>query len=297
MASDIPIHFQDLYSANYRFLVQQQDSMLRSCVTIDTFKGKRKSYPYVGKQTATEITTRAGQTQYQEPTLPKRWVNVRPFHIPNIIDEFDDELLGTLGDPRNAFVTSQAMAMKRKQDKLIVDALAGTSYSGETGTTGIALPSGQKIAVNYGGANIGLTLAKLTQAKYLLDKKFVPKGDRYFVHGAKQLNDLLLNVTEIKSSDYNQVKALVQGEVSEFMGFKFVMVEDDALPYTSSTDVRMNYAFHKSGVVLGIASDFNSTIDRIPNQNNAIQVRSTMNMDAARLEEETVVEIACDESP
>ncbi len=74
MASDIPIHFQDLYSANYRFLVQQPDSMLRSAVTIDTFKRQRKSYPYVGKQVATEITTRAGATEYQEPSLPKRWV-------------------------------------------------------------------------------------------------------------------------------------------------------------------------------------------------------------------------------
>ena len=288
---------QDIYSANYKFLVQQPDSMLRSVVTVDTFKGKRKSYPYVGKQVATEITTRAGTTEYSEPKLPKRWVNVRPFHIPNIIDEFDDELLGTLGSPKNAFVTSQAMAMKRKQDKIIVDALGGTSYSGETGTTGIALPSGQKIAVNYGGANIGLTLAKLTQAKYLLDKNFVPKNDRYFVHGAKQLNDLLVNVTEIKSSDYNQVKALVQGEVDFFMGFKFIMVEDAALPYTVGTDVRMNYAFQKDGIVLGISSDFSSSIDRIPDRNQAIQVRSVMNMDAARLEEETVVEIANDESP
>ena len=39
---------------------------------------------------------------------------------------------------------------------------------------------------------------------------------------AEQLSDLLVNVVEIKSSDYNNVKALVDGVVNRFMGFEFV---------------------------------------------------------------------------
>lgn len=297
MASEIPIHLQDIYSAQYKFLVQQKDSMLRSHVRTEYFNGERKAFSYTGKQVATEITERAGVTQHVDVSMPKRWVTPRRFHIPNIIDEFDDEQLGTLGKPDNAFVTTQAYAMKRKQDALIISAAVGTAYSGKAGTTPVTLPSAQQVAVNYGGSNIGLTLAKLIQAKYIMDDAMVPEEGRVIAYSAKQLADLLNNVSEIKSSDYNNVKALVEGQVNYFLGFKFVRVEKDAFPYVLATDVRTIVAFHMDGIALGVNSDIRSTIDRIPDRNNAIQVRSTMNMDAARLEESCVVSIACDESP
>lgn len=294
MATQIPIHYQDLYTANYRHLVQQKATLLRSRVMVDFFKGKSKQYPFVGKQAFRAVAGRNLDTTYVDPTLPKRWVFPTAWDLANLIDENDDDLLGTLGSPQNAFVQSHGAAAGRQFDYLIIQAAVGTAKSGETGSTDVALPSGQKVAVDLGGSTIGLTLAKLLQAKYIMDAADVPEEDRFLAYSAKQLQDLLA-VTEIKSSDYANVKALVDGKVNQFLGFTFIRVDKDLLPYTSSTGVRMAVAFQKSGLVLGVVDDFGSTIDRIPNKNNSIQVRSTLLAGAARLEDTHVVEIACDE--
>lgn len=295
MATQIPIHYQDLYTANYRHLVQQKATLLRSRVMVDFFKGKSKQYPFMGKQAMSQVTGRNLDTTYVDPTLPKRWVRPTFWALANLIDENDDDLLGTLGSPQSALVQSHGSAAGRQMDKLIIDAALGTAYEGETGVTPVALPSAQKIAVDLGGSTIGLTLAKITQAKYLMDEAMVPEEGRVIIHSAYQLKNLLDNVTEIKSSDYSNVKALVDGNVSYFMGFTFVRVAKDLLPYASGTGIRTCLALQKDGVVLGVVDDFGSKIDRIPNKNDSIQVRSTLLADAARLEDTHVVEIPCDE--
>lgn len=297
MATQIPIHYQDLYTANYRHLVQQKATLLRDRVMVDFFKGKSKQYPFLGKMSMRAVTARTASTSYVDPTMPKRWVRPTMWDVANIIDENDDDLLGTLGSPQNAFVQSHGAAAGRQLDSLIISAAVGTAYEGEQGTTAVTLPAGQQIAANYGGSSIGLTLAKLIQAKYIMDAAMVPDENRYIAYGAKQLADLLNNVSQVSSADYSNVKALIEGKVNNFLGFTFVRVDASLLPYNSGTDVRTAVAFQKDGVVLGVVDDFKSTIDRIPNQNNAVQVRSTLLADAARLEDTHVVSIACDESP
>ena len=144
-------------------------------------------------------------------------------------------------------------------------------------------------------ANSGLTLAKLTRAAYILDKNEVEKEGRYIVVTAKQLNDLLTNVVEIKSTDYNNVKALVDGTVTRFMGFEFVQTE--LLPLDSGTDVRTCVAYQRDGLAFGIGMDKSVKIDIRADLNHTVQIRTVLMIGATRLEEERVVLIACDESP
>jgi hypothetical protein len=59
----------------------------------------------------------------------------------------------------------------------------------------------------------------LRKAKRLMDAALV-KGKRYIFHSADFL-EALLSETTITSADYNTVRALVQGELNEFMGFTF----------------------------------------------------------------------------
>jgi hypothetical protein len=53
-------------------------------------------------------------------------------------------------------------------------------------------------------------MAKIRRAKKILDDRAVPNTDRTFVHSAAGL-ETLLGITEVTSSDYNSIKALVQG--------------------------------------------------------------------------------------
>lgn len=81
-----------------------------------------------------------------------------------------------------------------------------------------------------------MTIAKLLQAKFILDNNDVdPSLKRYFVCGPKQIQDLL-NTTEVKSSDFNTVKALAQGDLNTFLGFEFIMSTRLPLDATNTDD-------------------------------------------------------------
>ena len=170
----------------------------------------------------------------------------------------------------------------------------GTAYTGTTGTTATVLPAGQKIAANYvesgAVANSGLTIAKLRAAKFLFDSNEVDEEEeRIMVVSAKQLQDLLRTV-EATSADYNSVRALVDGTLNTFMGFKFRRSQQ--LPL--ATDIRSCFAYVKSGVILA-ERGLKTMMDVRPDLSHSLQIRSVASLAAVRMEEKKVVEIACDE--
>jgi hypothetical protein len=135
----------------------------------------------------------------------------------------------------------------------------------------------------------------MTRAKYILDKNEIEDEGRYFVISAKQLQDLLANVIEIKSSDYNNVKALVDGNVTRFLGFEFVRTE--LITLDTTTDIRTCIAYQRDRIALGVALDKAVKIDILPALNHTIQIRTVLMLGATRLEEEGVVLVYTDESP
>ena len=99
--------------------------------------------------------------------------------------------------------------------------------------------------------------------------------------------------TEISSSDYNTVKALVQGQVDSFLGFKFIrtqLIEND-----SNSDHKVLY-FAKSGIKLAIGSEPVARIAERADKNHATQVFFSMCIGATRMEEIQVGYIECDPS-
>jgi hypothetical protein len=299
MLTQLPEHFQTQFADNWEHLLQQKESRLEGKVRRATIKGKERNFSQLGKSKMRLITTRNGVTIPSDTAMAKRWVRPKGYDEVTFIDEFDKIALGELPAPESEHVQSHSMAAKRTMDEVIIAGLEGTAYIGETGTDAVDLGAGQKVAVDYVisgvAANSGLTLAKLTRAKYILDKNEVEAEDRYFIHTAKQLQDLLNNVVEIKSSDYNNVKALVDGKVSRFLGFDFVMTE--LLTLDAATDIRTCIAYHKAGVLLGIGQEKKVLIDVRADLNHTIQIRTTILLGSTRMEEERVVLVYCDESP
>jgi hypothetical protein len=116
---------------------------------------------------------------------------------------------------------------------------------------------------------------------------------RIIVVSAKQLQDLL-RTTEVISADYNSVKALVQGQLDTFMGFKFRRVASSLLPYNSSTGVRTCFAYVRSGLKLADAGR-KVHVDIRADKSHALQIRTVASLGATRMEEKKVVEIAADE--
>ena len=164
----------------------------------------------------------------------------------------------------------------------------------------VPLPPGQIIAVNFvesgAVANTGLTIGKLRQAKYLLDAADNDDEDpRFMAITAKALQDLL-RTTEATSSDYNTVRALVDGKVDEFLGFKFKRISNKIMPLDAATDVRTCVAWVRSGIRI-TDSGKEVHIDVRPDKSHALQIRTVAALGGTRMEETKVVAVMCDESP
>jgi hypothetical protein len=246
----------------------------------------------------TKITSRAADTTITDVALAKRWLRPYPYQHSTLFDEWDAEYLGEVSLPQSETVANHAMAYMRTCDKVIIDAALGDAYTGETGVTPTSLPSGQKVAVDYvetgSAANSGLTIAKLRQAAYLLTEAEVDDSDpRIIVVSAKQIQDLL-RTTEVTSADYNTVKALVNGDIDTFLGFKFRRVSSSLLPYNASTGVRTCFAYVRSGLKLADAGR-KVHVDIRADKSHALQIRTVASLGASRMEEKKVVEVAADE--
>ena len=293
--TNIPDHYTTQFDSNWKHLVQQKNSKLKEYVTIDSIEGKEKSYNQIDATSMTQITDRSGDTRISNQAMAKRWIRPQQYDCAKLVDEFDEQLLGEVVLPTSPIIQSHAQAYARTCDSIIIGALGGTAYTGTTGTTATVLPAGQKVAVNFvetgTAANSGLTIAKLRAAKFLFDSNEIDEEEeRIMVVSAKQLQDLLRTI-EVTSQDYNSVRALVDGALNTFMGFKF---RRSQLLGKVST-VRSCYAYVKSGVILA-ERGLKTHMDVRTDLSHSLQIRSVASLAAVRMEEKKVVEIACDEA-
>lgn len=294
--TSLPGHYTTQFGAMWDHLCQQRLSKLRPLVVLESVEGEAKTGNQLGPVEMQPVTQRAGETRITDQPSVKRWLRPFPHDLATLFDENDPAFLGAVQDPTGETVTNHAMAYGRAVDRAIVNAALGTAYTGDTGVTPVSLDSDNVIAVNYGGSNSGLTIAKLLQAKFVLDDNEVPEDEsRVIAVSARQLNDLL-NTTEVKSADYNTVKALVRGEVDTFLGFTFHRVMKSAFPYNAGTDVRTIPFWARSGIHLA-DSGKTTHIDILPERSHAKQIRTVARVGASRWDEAKVGAIYCDESP
>lgn len=290
MSTQITTSFVEQYSSNVTMLAQQMGSKLRGAVDVETVRGKNAFFDQIGVTAAQARTTRHGATPQVDTPHSRRRVSLADYEWADLIDDLDKVRM--LIDPTSAYAKAAAAAMGRSMDDVIITAMGGSADTGVAGGTAVALPSGQKTAT--ANQTDGLTVDKLLQAKFILDNNDVdPSIRRFLVCGPKQIQDLL-DTTEIKSSDFNTVKALAQGDINSFMGFNFIMstrLNFDA----TNTDDRLCFAFTEDAVKLAIGSDVKARIDERNDKSYATQVYYSMAIGATRMEEEKVVQIPCNE--
>jgi hypothetical protein len=265
-------------------LAQQQGSKMRPIVFTKTVDSEKVNFERLGETAAVAKTTRYTDTPNVEMVHSRRVATLSDYHWATMHDWTDGVRM--LVDPKGAYTKAGAWAMGRAIDDLIIAAALGNATD-DAGSS-VALPAGQKIAE---AGTAGMTLAKILEAKRILDAAEVENEDRYFVLGSQQLEDLL-NVTEIKSADYNSVKALVEGQIDSYLGFKFIRSE--RLSIASSK--RKCIAFQKSGLGLGIGKDMTTKIDERPDKSYGWQVYMAWSMCSTRVEDERVVEVQAHEA-
>lgn len=186
-------------------------------------------------------------------------------------------------DERRELVMALAAAVGRRYDQLIINALDGSS-------------SPETVGNDQGGTDSDLNVSKLREAKRLLDKNNVPPGDRHILVHANNLSSLL-SETAVTSSDFNTVKALVQGEINTFLGFQFHVIGDrdeGGLNRDGSLD-RTVLAWHKSACGLAVGIEQKTSIDWIPEKRSWLACVD-FSAGAVDIDDEGIVEITCREA-
>lgn len=183
-----------------------------------------------------------------------------------------------------------AESIGRQEDQLIID--AADAGAGDT------------VAVNVSGAATNLTLRKLREARKILGTNEVGTADQLYL--ATHANNLhaLLSETEPGSRDYNDVQALINGELRYFYGFNIITLGDRTCPSTISGnsgglpktgDNRTNYAWSQRSIMLGYRMDPTVTLTYVENQRRYETV-GTFSAGAKVQLSKGVVKIICDET-
>lgn len=307
MSFEITTAMVEQYRSNVQLLSQQKVARLQETCEIVPVTGKVFYGERIGATTGQIRTTRHGDTPLISTPHSRRKGTVYDWEWADLIDKQDTPKV--LIDISGKYVQNAIAAANRHKDYFVIAALGGAAYSGVAGATTVNnYDSGECRIINGDGTlatagsdatnttQTALTLAKLLTCKELLDAAEIDEDrPRYFVTNAYNLTQLL-NVAEVKSSDYNTVKALAEGKIDTFLGFKFIRIEyrTDGLGlqyHGTDTDCVRCYAYAQGAITMGLQEDITTRITERDDKSYATQVYASQEMGATRNEGPAVVEI------
>ena len=287
MSTQITTAFVNQFSSNVQMLSQQMGSLLRNAVDVETVNGEKAFFDQVGSAAAVLRTSRHADTPLIDTPHSRRMVTMSDYEYADLIDDQDKVRL--LVDPTSTYSRAAAAAMGRAMDDVIISAALGTALTGKDGGTSTSFAtSTNQIAASA----TGLTLAKLIQAKEILDAGDVdPSIPRYIAVSPKQITNLL-NSTTVTSSDFNTVKALAMGEINSFVGFNFIVTNRLGVDGSAARRV---FAWAMDGIKVAVGREPTARIDERADKSYATQIYYAMTLGATRMEEKKVVEVLCTE--
>ena len=308
MSSQVTTAFVKQYSSEVFHLSQQKGSKLQPYVRNESQNGESAFYDRIGAAVAVKKTSRHSDTPQIDSAHSRRRVTLSDYEWADLIDK--EDLRRMLLDPAGDYAKSAAWAMGRAKDDVIIEAANGSAYGGVDGGTAVVMPNTQKLASVSGAAFVDMNIGLLRGVKKILDGNDVDESiARHCAFTSSQV-EALLETTEVTSSDFNTVQALVKGEVNSYMGFDFhrterLDVQVDALLADTGTGVvgsgssvvghRRCIFWAQDGLLLATAQDMNAEIERRADKSYSTQVYVSMGIGATRMEEEKVVIGLCNE--
>ncbi len=231
-------------------LAYQGEGRLRDSVTLKTgIVGETHFFRRFGTTVASQHNTSELITP-QDATHTKVACALTNWRVGDYTDLFDQA--ETTVDERSLLAQTDAKAIGRREDQLIIDALdAATSIAGT-------------VDEDLGGTNSLLNADKLRRAKTYLNRKQVSDTEHTMLVNADGMEGALAE-TEITSSDYQTMKALVDGSINNksAFGFKFKCIEnrvEGGLPF-GSTSIRLCFAYDKAAEGLATTTEPRGYVD------------------------------------
>lgn len=271
--------YAQAYGQNIMQLAQQKYSKLLGTVYMrPNVRGKTFFQDQIGTWSMSTKGGRNVQTPNNDPALARRMGVMLDYHDNRMLDRGDE--LKCISDPRSAYTIAAARSLGRKIDDVIIAAaVSTTTASGETGSS--TAPTTATIAITTGTLHIG----DVTNFKKALDDNDVETEDRYLVITPTLLSSAL-NQTAMTSADYAAVKALVQGEIDTFMGFKWII--STRIAEQSGLE---GLVYQKNALCLAMATQPLVRTDERADLSYSWQIYYELNCGAVRLEEARIRKI------
>ena len=294
MSINITTAFVQQYKSNVYHLTQQKGSKLRTGVRVESVTGKTGFYDQIGATSARKRSSRHADTPRMDTPHSRRRVALEDYDWADLIDNEDQ--IRMLIDPTSQYAEAAAMAMGRAMDDAIIAAALATAYTGEDGSSTTSYSSSMTVGVQtvwpgVSAADTGMNVAKLIEAGKLLGSNDVdPDEERYIAVNARQISSLLKD-EKLSNNDYNVLRPLVDGKVSQYMGFTFLPT--NRITTDGNADDEVLY-WAKGGLLLGVGADISTKIGERADKNYATQVFTSMSIGATRMEEIRVGKILCD---
>lgn len=284
MSTQITTAFVQQFSNTITLLAQQRGSKLRGSVREESVTGEKAFFDQIGSVSAQKKVSRHADTPLVETPHSRRMVTMETYEWADLIDDSDKVAL--LADPTSTYAQAAAAAISRSIDDEIIAAATGSASTGKSGA------GSQALTKTIANGSADMTVAKLLEAKELMDESDVdPSIPRHIVVSPDQIT-ALLNTTEVKSSDFNTVKALAQGQINSFLGFNFIT----STRLSKTGNIRKCFAWAQDGIVLAMGKDVMARIEERADKSYSTQVYYCATFGSSRMEEEKVVSIDCDES-
>ena len=308
------------YKDNVIHLAQQKGSRLRDCVLNQPdIVGLNYYFERIGATGVIMKVSRHSPTPLISTPHSRRRVSMNTTQWSDLID--NDDKLKLLIEPESQYVIAGKNAMGRATDDFIIDGALQLAFTGTDGQTSVAFPSSQIVAdssisnlsaVDTGSNDAGqMSPQRLLAMKVIFDQADVdPDEERYIAVSPIAIQTMLSHAVT-NSADYNTIKALAEGAVDTFVGFKFIM--SNRLPTASSTAFgpfqRTNYAsapwngpppvtavtdricfaWAHTGIGFALQEDIKVEIAKDPTKSFSTVVYIEMVMGATRIEEARVV--------
>ena len=325
--------YVEAFKAGFEQAFQQTESILQPYFEQETQNEEFQYFDRIGVAEAMEEDgTRFGDNPNSDIAHDRRRIGLRDYELGKYIDEKD--LKRVLTDPMNAYTQALLASGKRKIDDIIINKYFGEAYTGRSGGTPVTFTEGVgdenrtnivvgglsssgitaggnyvvaggntegfSIGSNYTTSDTpgesGLTLDKLRAARQtMLRLQSIDQDEviNCFV-GAQQLDDLL-RIDEVINSDYSVRKNLAEGNVTTFMGFRFIHTERLPLSTGSDGNERRIIVATPRSLKLSVGTALKGDMWRVPAKKNIPYIYFKLCAEASRMWGEVSGEIRCAE--
>lgn len=260
---------------------------LRNAVTVrNGVTGEAYKFTRMGDGLANQKATQADVTP-MDVSHARQTATMQNWNAPEYTDIFDQAEVNF--DEKQELAQTIAKAISRREDQIIIDAMAAVSFAA---TNDLDPDTGLVLDIS---ATRNFDLDVLRSARGHFQDLEIEGGTQHVALRAAALQTLLED-TEVTSSDFNTVKALVQGDLDTYMGFKFHIIgtrKEGGLPGVAAD--RIAFAWDTPAIGIAINIDLMTTIDWIA-QKTSWLANGMFKAGAVAREPQGIIKIQYDET-